>query len=82
MKKLAATGQTSSSPRMGEITQITVPVSTADAQRLALAGISSVLGLSDEARGLGLLVSAPGIINFNVGMPARRPTGRAHLLVQ
>lgn len=80
MKKLAATGQTSSSPRMGEITQITVPVSTA--QRLALAGISSVLGLSDEARGLGLLVSAPGIINFNVGMPARRPTGRAHLLVQ
>lgn len=80
MKKLTATGQTSSSPRMGEITQITVPVSTA--QRLALAGISSVLGLSDEARGLGLLVSAPGIINFNVGMPARRPTGRAHLLVQ
>lgn len=73
MKKLAATGKTSSSPRMVEIT---VPV--ADAQGLALAGISSILGLSDEAKGLGLLLSAPGIINFTVGMSARRPTGRAH----
>lgn len=75
MKKLAATGKTSSSPRMVEIT---VPIATADAQGLALAGISSILGLSDEARELGLLLSAPGIINFTVRMSARRPTGRAH----
>lgn len=48
----------------------------------ALAGTAGILGLSEKARGPGLLVYAPGIINFNFGMLARRHIGSAQLLVQ